>query len=72
MDRQLDTLMAQQCKPDTEGRYRCASCNKLFMTQDFVRKHIHNKHLDLIEQSRLKALDEQVSFSTCLCVCVYI
>jgi serrate RNA effector molecule len=58
-DSQLEMLITRKSKADEEGRFRCTECTKLFMTHEFVRKHIHNKHQDLIEKSGRDALDEQ-------------
>jgi hypothetical protein len=36
-------------RKETEGKYRCVECQKLFRGEDFVRKHIRSKHPELFE-----------------------
>jgi len=45
-------------KLDVE-KYRCGKCNKLFCGEDFVRKHLNLKHVELIKDLKQKAFDDQ-------------
>ena len=35
-------------KAGDDGKHRCLLCTKLFKTVDFVKKHIRNKHPELV------------------------
>lgn len=59
VEKQLEVLLQKHAKADAESRFRCSLCSKLFMTLDYVRKHILNKHPDVVEASRQEALNEQ-------------
>lgn len=41
-------------------RYRCGvpGCTKMFLSEDFVRKHVQSKHPEELEKCRQQALDE--------------
>ncbi|KAI9099434.1 arsenite-resistance protein 2-domain-containing protein [Phlyctochytrium arcticum] len=41
---ELDKFLAKHVKKETEGKYRCLECSKLFKGDDFVKKHIKVKH----------------------------
>jgi hypothetical protein len=45
----LEAVTAENCAHQPDGKARCGLtwCNKLFKGQDFLMKHIRNKHIDL-------------------------
>ena len=58
-ERAVAALQARNCQPDGEGRFRCVECKKVFLTPEFVGKHLHNKHQELVDYCRTVALAEQ-------------
>lgn len=45
----LDSTYANYCeKTGDDGKHRCRLCTKLFKAADFVKKHIRNKHPELV------------------------
>jgi hypothetical protein len=58
-ERAVAALQARNCQPDGEGRFRCVECKKVFLTPEFVGKHLHNKHQELVDHCRTMALAEQ-------------
>ncbi len=59
VERAVAALQARNCQPDGEGRFRCVECKKVFLTPEFVGKHLHNKHADLVDHCRVVTLSEQ-------------
>lgn len=39
---------------ESEERYRCELCGKMFKTRLFVEKHMHNKHPETVKDIELK------------------
>ena len=60
----LEQITVENCVIQSDGKARCGLtwCNKLFKGQDFLMKHIRNKHIDLA-LVRLVRVSEQFMFS---------
>ncbi|KAJ1675794.1 hypothetical protein EV182_000562 [Spiromyces aspiralis] len=54
---ETDRLMTGQINRLEEGRFRCVLCKKLFRGDEFVRKHIRNKHPELIPSELNKDIE---------------
>ncbi|KAJ2767984.1 hypothetical protein IWQ57_003728 [Coemansia nantahalensis] len=48
LERETDAELDSQFQQQDEGRFRCSICNKLFKGDAFVRKHIRNKHPEVV------------------------
>ncbi|KAJ2715378.1 hypothetical protein H4R19_001238 [Coemansia spiralis] len=48
LERETDTALDEHITRLDEGRYRCLLCQKLFKGDAFVRKHIRNKHPEVV------------------------
>jgi hypothetical protein len=59
VEKGVANLVARNCQPDGEGRFRCVECRKVFLTPEFVGKHLHNKHGDIVERCRTVTKNEQ-------------
>jgi len=44
---------------ESDERYRCELCGKMFKARVFVEKHIQNKHPDNVKEIEVNATDEQ-------------
>lgn len=60
----LEQITVENCVIQSDGKARCGLtwCNKLFKGQDFLMKHIRNKHIDLA-LVRLVRVSEQFMFT---------
>jgi hypothetical protein len=60
----LEQITVENCVVQSDGKARCGLtwCNKLFKGQDFLMKHIRNKHIDLA-LVRLVRVSEQYMFT---------
>jgi hypothetical protein len=60
----LEQITVENCVVQSDGKARCGLtwCNKLFKGQDFLMKHIRNKHIDLA-LVRLVRVSEQFMFT---------
>lgn len=56
-DRALAAFFKGSVKALGEGKFGCGLCEKLFQTEQFVEKHLHNKHKEVVEKIRAEALD---------------
>lgn len=56
IDRELEGFFDVKIKQEDANKFRCMvpKCNKLFMTAEFVKKHLRLKHQDLINQIKEK------------------
>ncbi|KAJ2993508.1 hypothetical protein HDV02_002272 [Globomyces sp. JEL0801] len=45
-----DKVVSLYIRKESESKYRCTECQKLFRGDDFVRKHIKSKHEQVISQ----------------------
>ncbi|KAJ1915828.1 hypothetical protein H4219_004116 [Mycoemilia scoparia] len=54
---ETEKLVSDQINHLDEGRFRCLICKKLFRGDEFVRKHIRNKHPELIPEELVKELE---------------
>jgi len=48
-----------------DEKYRCGLCNKLFMAENFVKKHIGLKHPEKILETKKKSLEQQFFENYC-------
>jgi len=46
-------------------KHRCTLCNKLFMGEKFVKKHVGLKHADKLEEVKKKAVEQQYFDNYC-------
>ena len=44
----LESSISRRIKKESEGKYRCVECEKLFKGEEFVKKHLKTKHEDVI------------------------
>lgn len=56
LDRETDRELDKHVNRLDEGRFRCMICNKLFKGDEFVRKHIRNKHPDKIPDTLVREI----------------
>ncbi|KAJ2006065.1 hypothetical protein GGI04_002010 [Coemansia thaxteri] len=54
VDLEIDKELDSHIKRLDEGRYRCAKCAKLFKGDAFVRKHIRNKHPEVVPETLVR------------------
>jgi hypothetical protein len=52
----MEDYLKYKCKEVIGGqRYLCEICKKIFMSEDFVLKHIKNKHEDVVNETYERA-----------------
>ncbi|OMJ22943.1 Serrate RNA effector molecule-like protein [Smittium culicis] len=44
-------------RPKDKGRFRCMVCEKLFKGDTFIRRHIINKHMSLVDNALISEID---------------
>lgn len=48
----MEDYLKYKCKELTPGeKYQCEICKKVFKGEDFVVKHIRNKHQDVVDET---------------------
>jgi hypothetical protein len=48
LSKNIEDLVNKKTKEEDENKVRCEVCNKLFRGTEFMKKHIHTKHEELI------------------------
>ncbi|KAJ2359172.1 hypothetical protein IWW50_002881 [Coemansia erecta] len=56
MERETDNMLSEHVKQLDEGRFRCTMCAKLFKGDAFVRKHIRNKHPEVVPETLVQEI----------------
>ncbi|KAJ2665787.1 hypothetical protein IW148_001546 [Coemansia sp. RSA 1199] len=56
MERETDNMLSEHVKQLDEGRFRCTLCAKLFKGDAFVRKHIRNKHPEVVPETLVQEI----------------
>lgn len=51
----MEDFLRYKCTEISPSKYQCEICKKLFMAQDFVIKHIRNKHEDVVNETYERA-----------------
>jgi hypothetical protein len=51
---EIEKRLSIYIRKETEGKFRCTECQKLFRGEDFVRKHCRSKHEYLIDEVPLE------------------
>ena len=54
-----ESIMDRLCKEISPGKHRCRPCKKCFKGSEFVRKHLRNRHSDLIDEETSKLRRKQ-------------
>jgi hypothetical protein len=49
LTRVLDSFLASYVKKESETKYRCVECQKLFKGDEYVKKHLKIKHPELVK-----------------------
>lgn len=49
LTRVLDSFLASYIKKESETKYRCVECQKLFKGDEYVKKHLKTKHPELVK-----------------------
>lgn len=49
LSRVLDSFLASYVKKESETKYRCVECQKLFKGDEYVKKHLKTKHPELVK-----------------------
>lgn len=49
LETEEDNVVATYVQKESEGKYRCTECTKLFKGEEFVKKHVRLKHPNLLE-----------------------
>lgn len=49
LEDERETMAAPHVTKEDEGKWRCQACKKLFKAQEFVEKHVLNKHPELVK-----------------------
>ncbi|KND02501.1 uncharacterized protein SPPG_02960 [Spizellomyces punctatus DAOM BR117] len=49
---ELDKYLSKHVKKESEGKYRCQECSKLFKGDEFVKKHIKSKHAEVCASTK--------------------
>ena len=57
-DRVKDALLRRFIEQKAESKWRCTMCNKLFKGEEYVLKHLINKHEAEVEQAEARLPDE--------------
>jgi len=57
LQRMLADFEGKQIVEEVDDKVRCNICRKLFRGVEFVRKHIHNKHQDAVEEVVKKRME---------------
>jgi hypothetical protein len=50
LDVQIDKTISLFVRKESESKFRCTECQKLFKAVEFVRKHIRGKHPNIIDE----------------------
>jgi len=58
VQKMLEEFIESQLEKMGEEKFGCKLCTKLFRSEDFVRRHIHNKHKSMVEEVEEKAYEE--------------
>ena len=57
VERELSDCVQKQIQEIDKNKFMCKLCTKLFKGEEFVIKHFHNKHCDVISQYKLDVLE---------------
>lgn len=49
LNRVLDSFLASYVKKESETKFRCVECQKLFKGDEYVKKHLKTKHPELVK-----------------------
>ncbi len=47
LEKVLDSFLSSYVKKESDTKYRCVECQKLFKGDDYVKKHLKSKHAEL-------------------------
>ncbi len=56
MDVQIDKTLSLYIRKESESKYRCIECQKLFKGDEFVRKHLKIKHESILQEEQESVL----------------
>lgn len=66
MENQIEKRISTAVRNESDSKFRCLECQKLFKADEFVRKHVRTKHPSVVEEEC-----ESVSFFNNFCCDMY-